>query len=91
MNNPIHQTQTMVTEFTCGFEEAIKNYPFGKQNCSFSLFVGGSDNQLTNLFVGNLTTKNEKEVGQYIIAGKSIVKSILIMVKIVKDSFLINI
>ena len=71
MNNPIHQTQTMVTEFTCGFEEAIKNYPFGKQNCSFSLFVRGSDNQLTNLFVGNLTTNNDKEVGQYIIAGKS--------------------
>ena len=72
MDNPIHQTQTMVTEFSCGFGEAIQQYPFGVQNCSFSLFVSGSDNQLTNLAFGNLTTKNDKEVGQYIIEGTRI-------------------
>ena len=59
----------MVSEFICGFNEAIKNYPFGLQNCSFAFFVSGSDNLLTNLIPGNLTINSEDENGQYVISG----------------------
>ena len=61
----------MVAEFVCGFDEAIKNYPFGVQNCSFYMFVGGSDNQLTNLIPGNLTINSGQESGQYVITGQN--------------------
>ena len=61
--NPIHQEKTMVAEFICGFGEIMRNYPFGKQTCSFEFFIRGSDNQLTNLTIGSL--KNFAEVRSF--------------------------
>ena len=58
--NPIHMLDILVGEFICGFDEIIRNYPFGNGNCSFQFFIQGSDNMLTNLSVGSLT--NEAEV-----------------------------
>ena len=58
--NPIHMLDILVGEFICGFDEIIRNYPFGNGNCSFQFFIHGSDNMLTNLSVGSLT--NEAEV-----------------------------
>ena len=58
--NPIHLLDILVAEFICGFDEIIRNYPFGTGNCSFQFFIKGSDNQLTNLSIGSLT--NEAEV-----------------------------
>ena len=58
--NPIHREKTMVAEFICGFGEIMRNYPFGKETCSFKFFIRGSDNQLTNLTIGSL--KNLAEV-----------------------------
>ena len=58
--NPIHLLDIFVAEFVCGFDEIIRNYPFGTGNCSFQFYIQGSDNQLTNLSIGSLT--NEAEV-----------------------------
>ena len=65
--NPLHHESNIVAEFICDFDDAIKFYPFGNQICKFNFFIGGSDNQLTNLTIGELTILSQPERGQYLI------------------------
>ena len=53
-------------EFSCSFDN-IRNYPFGKQNCSFSFFLIKTPAKLRP---GNLHYQGSKDIGQYIIDDK---------------------
>lgn len=39
VENPIHFKTLNVAQFTCGFDNIVQNYPFGRQNCSMSFFI----------------------------------------------------
>ena len=52
-------------KFICSFNNIIKNYPFGKQYCSFNLFLPGIDNHLTELVPQTFLNVGKKYVGQY--------------------------
>ena len=39
----------------------------GNNICKFNFFIGGSDNQLTNLTIGKLKILSQPESGQYLI------------------------
>ena len=53
-------------KFSCSFDN-IKNYPFGLQSCSLSIFIEGTDNNLTNLSPEKFINKGPKEIGQFLI------------------------
>ena len=53
-------------KFSCSFDN-IKNYPFGLQSCSLSVFIKGTDNNRTNLIPEKFINKGPKEIGQFLI------------------------
>ena len=55
-------------KFSCSFDN-IKNYPFGLQSCSLSIFIEGTDNNLTNLLPEKFKNKGPQEIGQFLIQG----------------------
>ena len=69
IDNPIHFKTVNVAGFTCGFDNIIENYPFGRQNCTLSFFITKNDNTLTNLSLGNLTDLGPSSSGEYLING----------------------
>ena len=69
VDNPIHFKTVNVAGFSCGFDNIIENYPFGRQNCTLSFFITKNDNTLTNLTLGNLTDLGPSSSGEYLISG----------------------
>ena len=69
IDNPIHFKTVNVAGFSCGFDNIIENYPFGRQNCTLSFFITKNDNTLTNLSLGNLTDLGPSSSGEYLISG----------------------
>ena len=64
--NPLNLNIEERFKFSCSFDN-IKNYPFGLQSCSLSIFIKGTDNNLTNLTPENFINKGSKEIGQFLI------------------------
>ena len=66
--NPLNLMIEERFKFFCSFDN-IKNYPFGLQSCSLSVFIKGTDNNLTNLIPEKFINKGPKEIGQFLIHG----------------------
>ena len=66
--NPLNLNIEERLMFSCSFDN-IKNYPFGLQNCSLSVFIKGTDNDLTTLSLEKFVNKGPKEIGQFLIKG----------------------
>ena len=66
--NPLNLNIEERFKFSCSFDN-IKNYPFGLQSCSLSIFIKGTDNNLTNLTPEKFINKGSKEIGQFLIKG----------------------
>ena len=66
--NPFNLKIEERDKFSCSFDN-IKNYPFGLQRCSLSVFIKGTDNNLTNLSPEKFLDKGPKEIGQFLIQG----------------------
>ena len=62
--NWLHRKIIYRAKFFCSFTN-IGLYPFGAQNCSFSIFLPGSSNNLTDLFSEELKISTTATVGQY--------------------------
>ena len=69
VENPLHFKTVNVAGFSCGFDNIIENYPFGRQNCTLSFFITKNDNTLTNLTLGSLTDLGPSSSGEYLISG----------------------
>ena len=50
--------------FICSFDQ-IKYYPFGRQRCSFKLFIPGINNNITKLVPGQIIDDGPRSVGEY--------------------------
>ena len=66
--NPLNLKIEERFKFSCSFDN-IKNYPFGLQRCSLSVFIKGTDNNLTNLIPEKFINQGPKEIGQFLIKG----------------------
>ena len=66
--NLLHKKMIYRAKFYCSFEN-VEWYPFGQQNCSFSMFIPDSANNLTNLFPEDFKYYGSTAVGQYILEG----------------------
>ena len=53
-------------QFSCAFENVI-NYPFGDQICSFSFYIQGTSNSLTNLIPKKTINLGPSRLGQYFV------------------------
>ena len=59
--------EKMRGKFFCNFDQ-VKNYPFGRQNCTVSIYLAGSARQLTNLSLTLVTSEESKtSIGQFLV------------------------
>ena len=73
--NSIKYLVTKKATFTCNFKGII-DYPFGYENCSFFIFISGSNNKKTTLIHPKpLDYKGSLTVGEYEINGWDIRES----------------
>ena len=61
--NPFIKDSLHQAEFSCSVDN-IRNYPFGKQNCSFNFFLIKTPAKLRS---GIIHYQGQKQIGQYII------------------------
>ena len=66
--NPLNLNIEERFKFSCSFDN-IKNFPFGQQTCALSVFIKGTDNNLTTLIPEKFINKGPKEIGQFLIHG----------------------
>ena len=58
-------TTTYKASFTCNFF-GIRKYPFGSERCSFTTFITGADNNLTQLkMIGDVKDSTEGIINDY--------------------------
>ena len=61
--NPFIKDALHQAEFSCSFDN-IRNYPFGKQNCSFNFFLIKTPSKLR---AGKIHYQGNTQIGQYVI------------------------